>query len=69
MSFVPRIIPGGKAPPEPEEDHPPSRENAREGLRLLSAFSRIRSREQRLKVIELAEEIAARAGSQAETIY
>jgi hypothetical protein len=65
MTFVPRIISGGKAAPQ-EENDPHSRENAREGLRLLCAFARIRSREERLKVIKLAEEIAGHAGPQAE---
>lgn len=68
MTFVPRIIPGGKTAPQEESD-PRSRENAREGLRLLCAFARIRSREERLKVIKFAEEIAGHAGPQAETFY
>lgn len=32
--------------------------NARDSLRLLSAFARIHSREERLRVVALAEEIA-----------
>jgi|GEM_PF-6292423 hypothetical protein len=56
MAFVPRIIAGGKVPPD-ESDHQ-ARQNAKDGLRLLCAFARIKSREDRLRVIALAEEIA-----------
>jgi hypothetical protein len=65
MAFVPRIIPGGKIPLEEEDQL--TRQSARDGLRLLCAFARIRSRDDRLKVIALAEEIAKASTGERQT--
>jgi hypothetical protein len=68
MAFLPRIIAGGRIPPDETGDL--ARRNARDGLRLLCAFARIKSREDRLRVIAFAEEIAeaGRFEQRAETV-